>query len=163
MVIAPRVSIYQITSCSSLSLISYCSKYLPIEAWPKPFTGTRTCSVKRRRDTLSGAPRFYSRLVQICVCASPLVGLWSFPKLQFGRSRHRLAGTLPSIWPSALTPWTGRFVVTTMKLNWGKCSVEVQLCSYRPGAPAVVASGRNRLVEDRPRAVHRWGPHLVKD
>jgi hypothetical protein len=46
----PRVSIYQISSCSSWSLISYCSRKRPIEGRPKPFTGTRACSEERRRD-----------------------------------------------------------------------------------------------------------------
>jgi hypothetical protein len=31
-------------------MVSYCSRNQPIEVRPKPFTGTRACSVERRRD-----------------------------------------------------------------------------------------------------------------
>jgi hypothetical protein len=75
------------------------------------------------------------------------VNPWSFTQPQFGHSHRCLAGTLPSIWPFALSPWTGRFVVATMKLNWGKGSVGVQLCLWRSDASAVVASGRSSSPE----------------
>jgi hypothetical protein len=129
---ALRVSNFPISPCSSLFVASYCSQYRPIEVWPKPFTGTRTCSVERRRDTLSVDPRFCSCPVQILVCASPLVNPWCFPKLQFGHPRCWLVGTCSSLRSSALSSWTGWFKVCGRGLIWSLSHRSSSRGSIRP-------------------------------
>jgi hypothetical protein len=45
----PRVSTYQIDSCSSLSLAFYCSRSRPIELYQSPPSGTPSRPIERRR------------------------------------------------------------------------------------------------------------------
>jgi hypothetical protein len=65
----PRVSTYQITSCSSLTLAFYCSWSRTIELCRSPHSGTPSRPVERRRRDPLRRPVFYSCLVQIKACA----------------------------------------------------------------------------------------------